>query len=73
MHLLFFCTKYSAIRDYFFTKIEHHLPNSKHVLAIDARKELMNSSDYHILLKLTLSRIDLRRDLLSTQGVVTLL
>ena len=62
------------LRDYVFRKIEHHLPNIEHLLPIDAAKDLMNFSDYFVnfqLLKFTRSCLDLRCDLLSTQGIVT--
>ena len=46
----------------------------KHLLLIEAAKELVNSSDYFVnfkLLKFTLSSLDSRRDLLPTQGIGT--
>ena len=62
------------LRDYVFRKMEHHLPNFKHLLLIDTAKELMNSSNYFVnfqVLKFTLSCFYLRRGLLSIQSIVT--
>ena len=48
IHLLFYCPKYSILRDGFYRKIEFHLPNIKQLSPKEANKELMNSSNYFV-------------------------
>ena len=45
---LFYCSKYSILRDNFFNKIQILIPNIRHLPVNDLITELMNSSIYFI-------------------------
>jgi len=74
IHLLFHCPKYSICRDRFYRKLEYHLPCIKRLSTLEATKELMNSDNYFVnirLLTFILSCLNLRNNLISIQTDVT--
>ena len=52
IHFLFYCSKYSIIRDNFFHKIQTLIPSIRHLPVNDLIIELMNSSIYFIYIQL---------------------
>ena len=48
---LFYCSKYSIMKDNFFNKIETLIPNTRHIPVNDLIIELINSSIYFITIK----------------------
>ena len=68
IHFLFYCSKYSIMRDNFPNKIQTLIPNVRHLPVNDLFIELMNSSIYFIniqLVKFISSCFDFRDELLS--------
>ena len=73
-HFLIYCNKYSILRNKFYGKIEHIIPNFKQLPPLQAISDLMTSSDHYINIQLTKyisSCFDLRNVLLSNQTNVT--
>ena len=67
-HFLFYCSKYSSIRNEFYKKIQFQLPNIKFLPINELIIELMNTSNYLInihLIKFISSCFDFRNKLLS--------
>ena len=67
IHFLFYCSKYSIMRDNFPNKIQTLIPNIRHLNVNDLIIELMNSSMYFIniqLIKFISSCFDFRDELL---------
>ena len=52
IHFLFYCSKYSILRDNFFIKIQTLILNIRHLPVNDLIIELMNSSIYFIIIQL---------------------
>ena len=68
IHFLFYCSKYSIMRDNYFNKIQTLIPNIRHLPVNDLIIELMNSSIYFIniqLVKFISSCFHFRDELLS--------
>ena len=68
--MVVFCNKYSILRNKFYEKIEHIIPNFKQLPPLQAISDLMTSSDHYINIQLTKyisSCFDLRNILLSNQ------
>ena len=69
-HFLIYYNKYSILRNKFYGKIEHIIPNFKQLPPLQAISDLMTSSDHYINIQLTKyisSCLDLRNILLSNQ------
>ena len=74
IHFLLVCPKYSTLRDEFYRKIKYHLSNIKQSSLIEATRELMNSPNHFVnirMLKFILLCLDFRSNLLSIQTDVT--
>ena len=54
-HFLFYCSKYSSIRNEFYKKIQFQLPNIKFLPINELIIELMNTSNYLIIIIDTIS------------------
>ena len=68
IHFLFYCSKYSILRDDFFNKLQTLIPNIRRLPVNDLITELMNSSIYFIniqLIKFNSFCFDFRDELLS--------
>ena len=73
-HFLIYYNKYSILRNKFYRKIEHIIPNFKQLPLLQAISDLMTSSDHYINIQLTKyisSCFDLRNILLFNQTNVT--
>ena len=73
-HFLIYCNKYSILRNKFYKKIEHIIPNFKQLSLLQIIRELMTSSNHYIniqLAKFISSCFDLRNIQLSNQTNAT--
>ena len=52
IHFLFYCSKYATIRDNFYKKIQPIIQNVSRLPVPDLILELMNSSDYFVIMQL---------------------
>ena len=52
IHFLFYCSKYATIRDNFYKKIKPIIQNVSRLPVPDLILELMNSSDYFVIMQL---------------------
>ena len=73
-HFLIYCNKYSILRNEFYKKIEHIIPNFKQLSPLQIIRELMTSSNHYInirVAKFISSCFDLRNIQLSNQTNAT--